>query len=84
MPSTQWTGLLLPEVRLRLPALAAWADWCYGRHSRLLFRKEPLTSEAGAQQGDPLGPLLFALALQPALRAASSGPADQCPSLLFS
>ena len=73
---------LLREVRLRLPGLAPWAEWCYGRHSRLLFHKEALTSEAGVQQGDPLGPLLFALALQPALRAAS-GSAEQCPSLLF-
>jgi len=32
-----------------------------------------LSSEAGVQQGDPLGPLLFCLALQPALQAASSG-----------
>ena len=74
---------MLGEVRLRLPRLAPYAEWCYGHHSRLLFEGEPLTSEAGVQQGDPLGPLLFALALQPALRAVRSGPWDQQPELAF-
>ena len=70
-------------VRLRLPGLAPYAEWCYDRHSRLLFHGSPLTSEAGVQQGDPLGPLLFALALQPVLEAARAGPAGGCPELLF-
>ncbi|CAE7275446.1 unnamed protein product [Symbiodinium sp. KB8] len=42
-----------------------------------------LTSEVGVQQGDPLGPLLFALALQPALQAAQSGPEGHRPELVF-
>jgi len=74
---------MLREVRLRLPGLPPYAEWCYGHHSRLLFEGEPLTSEAGVQQGDPLGPLLFALALQLALRAVRSGPWDQQPELAF-
>lgn len=74
---------MLREVRLRLPGLAPYAEWCYGHHSRLLFDGEPLTSEAGVQQGDPLGPLLFSLAVQPALRAVRSGPWDQQPELAF-
>lgn len=74
---------LLREVRLRLPALAPWAEWCYCNHSRLLFQGNSISSEAGVQQGDPLGPLLFALALQPALQAAQASALEQRPSLFM-
>ena len=69
---------VLREVRLRLPAVAPWAEWCYSHHTKLLFQGEALTSEAGVQQGDPLGPLLFALALQPSLCAAGRSQLDLC------
>ena len=74
---------LLRLVRLHLPGLSPWAEWCYDHHSRLLFHGCALTSEAGVQQGDPLAPLLFAMALQPALQAASSGAVGQRPELCF-
>ena len=69
---------VLREVRLRLPAMAPWAEWCYSHHTKLLFQGDALTSEAGVQQGDPLGPLLFALALQPSLCAAGRSQLDLC------
>ena len=69
---------LLREVRLRVPAAAAWAEWCYSHHSQLLFQGDHIASEAGVQQGDPLGPLFFALALQPALLAAGRSHLDLC------
>eukprot|EP00973_Karenia_brevis_P084055 11662893-Karenia_brevis.AAC.1 len=51
-----------------MPGMAAWVDFCYSSPSRLVFGSHTISSESGVQQGDPLGPLLFALALQPALR----------------
>jgi hypothetical protein len=58
---------MLDTVAQRCPALLPMAAWAYGRHSHLLFRQSPRTvvsSQSGVRQGDPLGPLLFALTLQ--------------------
>ena len=72
---------LLRQVRAHLPGLAPWVEWCYGAHSRLLCDGAALTSESGVQQGDPLGPLLFALTLQPALLAAAGGRSTDKPDI---
>ena len=72
---------VLQAVRQHLPTLGCWADWCYAQPSNLLFGDEVVQSACGVQQGDPLGPLLFALALQPSLRAAA-GSLDLCVGYL--
>ena len=70
---------VLQAVRERLPALVPWVAWTYGAGSRLRFGGDTVWSTRGVQQGDALGPLLFALALQPALAAASAAaPLDLC------
>ena len=77
--NTVQRAAVLREVRHHLPQLAPWADWCYGRAGVLRYGDHTILSTAGVQQGDPLGPLLFALALQPALEAAkAAAPLDLC------
>ena len=66
----------LSEVRRTQPGLAPWVDFCYADASHLLLDSRVLASERGIQQGDPLGPALFALAVHTAIleaRDAASG-----------
>jgi hypothetical protein len=56
---------LFKEVRKQLPGLSAFVEWSYGSHPFLLFEENILLSRTGLHQGDPLGPLLFAVGLHP-------------------
>ncbi len=55
----------------RAPLIYNFCHLSYGESSVLRFGGEEILSSEGCQQGDPLGPVLFALALQPALAAVS-------------
>ena len=55
----------LREVAAKFPGLARFATWCYQMPSSLRFGSFTLESQTGVQQGDPLGPLLFAAAIHP-------------------
>jgi len=52
-------------VRLRCPSISLWVKFLYGQAARLYLGDEHIMSATGVQQGDPLGPLLFALVLHP-------------------
>jgi len=67
----------LRQTRERLPGASRWAEWCYGSSSNLYFGDSIIPSEVGVQQGDPMGPALFALGIHPILeRVAADGGAD--------
>ena len=63
----------LEQCRHHFPGLSKWAEWCYSGPTHLYFGKDRFLSETGVQQGDPLGPLFFSLALQPLLERLDRG-----------
>ncbi|XP_026383936.1 uncharacterized protein LOC113279455 [Papaver somniferum] len=56
---------IIREVRAHCPSISHWVEFCYMKPARLYYRDHILSSTQGMQHGDPLGPLLFALALHP-------------------
>ena len=56
---------MLIRVRELAPELLPFMHSAYSAPSTLLWGETPLQSSEGVQQGDPLGPLLFCLAIHP-------------------
>ena len=64
--------VMIDTVAARAPALLPFAAWAYREPAALWVRDAPpssplIMSRAGVRQGDPCGPLLFALTLQATL-----------------
>jgi len=59
---------MLEAVRVHVPDMYAWVLWCYENDSILAYGDYTIFSREGVQQGDPLGPLLFALVIHSILR----------------
>ena len=55
---------VLDECSALFPDILPWVSWCYGSYQELWHPMGHLSSQSGVQQGDPLGPMLFALVLQ--------------------
>ena len=57
-------GVMMEEVRKIFPGISKWVEFCYGCQPTLFWEGRKLSSCDGVQQGDPLGPFLFALVEQ--------------------
>ena len=74
----------LDQCRNHFPGLSRWAEWCYAKPSRLYFGPNVISCERGVQQGDPLGPMFFSLALQPLLLQLHNGRSEDGLQLAYS
>ena len=63
---------MLERVREVITELYTFCPLAYNEHSILQFSEFCLTSQEGSQQGDPLGGLLFCLAIHPILGSTTS------------
>ena len=69
----------IEAVAKDIPELLAYVDWIYGDHAKIYVGNDIIDCTAGVQQGDPLGPLLFAMGLQPIVEQIQR----ECPNLLM-
>src|SRR6218665_1314473 len=65
--------IMLQMVYDTIPEIYEFIYQAYSADSQLQFGSFVVRSQMGPQQGDPLGPLLFGLPLQPVLRSMRSG-----------
>ena len=70
--NTARRDVILTRVREKLPDIYHFVFQAYALDSDLYFGEYTLQSSEGVQQGDPLGPLLFCLALQPLIDSCRS------------
>eukprot|EP00731_Ephydatia_muelleri_P011702 Em0006g596a len=72
---------ILDQCLMFFPELLPWVSWCYGSHPFLWHPLGVVTSQSGVQQGDPLGPMLFALVLHKLVASLEAD--DGCFNLLL-
>ncbi|XP_026331470.1 uncharacterized protein LOC113238842, partial [Hyposmocoma kahamanoa] len=64
--------IILSEILENVPSLYPFVYQCYSVPSNLYYGENSILSQVGAQQGDPLGPLLFCLAIQKIISSLDS------------
>jgi len=63
---------MLEEVAAHLPHYFHFISSSYSKPSHLFFQDRLILSQRGVQQGDPLGPALFALTIHPVVSSITS------------
>lgn len=63
---------LLTEIQKEIPNLYPYLWQCYSSPSNLMYNNHSIFSAVGCQQGDPLGPAIFSLAIHPIISALKS------------
>ena len=67
---------VLEECATFSPELLPWVTWCYGSNTSLFHPQGRIWSQSGIHQGDPLGPMLFALVLHKLVSSIEAD--DEC------
>ncbi|XP_073948774.1 LOW QUALITY PROTEIN: uncharacterized protein [Choristoneura fumiferana] len=65
-------GALLTQIKDKIPLVYKFLWQCYSSPSKLSYKNEVLASSVGCQQGDPLGPAIFSLAIHPIIKDLNS------------
>ena len=63
---------LLAESKKELPEIFGFLWQCYRHPTKLLYKNNVLESAVGCQQSDPLGPVIFSLAIHPIIQKLNS------------
>lgn len=63
---------MLKEIKEKTPSIYGFLWQCYSSPTSLFFGNETISSEVGAQQGDPCGPMAFSLCIQPVIEDLAS------------
>ncbi|KAL0841363.1 hypothetical protein ABMA28_015062 [Loxostege sticticalis] len=65
-------GTLLTQALDKSPLIYNYLWQCYSEPSKLLYQNNLIYSSVGCQQGDPLGPAIFSLAIHPIISSLNS------------
>ena len=79
MPSSVDRSAILRFVCEKLPEASAWVEWVLCAAAPLYIGSQQLLCTTGVQQGDPMGPLLFAAGIHNVIsKVAAEYPGEWC------
>jgi hypothetical protein len=70
--NTTFRDKMLLQVKEKVPELYPFLMQCYLNPSQLFYGQHIISSQRGAQQGDPLGTLIFCLLIHPMAKSLTS------------